>query len=73
MEKYLDCLGEMCPVPLLKARAELEHLAGDDVLLISTDHSCVARSLQENFGKKGYKVRENEVMNGIWEITVSKA
>jgi TusA-related sulfurtransferase len=36
-EIYLDCLGEACPVPLIKTQAAMEKMNINDVLsLIST-------------------------------------
>ena len=73
MQIRLDCLGDICPIPIIKMRKELKKLDRDDSLLIVTDHSCVARSLTEELGKKKYSFTENEVMSGIWEITITKS
>lgn len=72
MQKKIDCLGDMCPVPIMKAEKNLQEMEIGDSLLIVTDHSCVARSLVEKLQKKKYAIEEDEVMNGIWEITVIK-
>jgi len=72
MQVEIDCLGDMCPVPYLKATKELKKLGSGDSVLIITDHSCVARALVEKMKKDKYLIEEDEVMNGIWEITVSK-
>ena len=71
MQIEIDCLGDMCPVPYLKATKELEKLGSGDSVLIITDHSCVARALVEKMKKDQYLIEEDEVMNGIWEITVA--
>jgi len=72
MQVRIDCLGDMCPVPVIKAKKELKKINAGDSLLIVTDHSCVARSLVEKLQQGDYEIDENEVMNGIWEITVTK-
>ncbi len=72
MQNKLDCLGDMCPVPILKAENNLKEMKAGDSLLIVTDHSCVARSLVEKLQQKKYAIEEDEVTNGIWEITVTK-
>ncbi|MEW5785686.1 MAG: sulfurtransferase TusA family protein [Bacillota bacterium] len=72
MRVKIDCLGEMCPIPILKSIKELKKISKGDSILIVTDHSCVARSLVEVLLKKSYLIEEEEVMNGIWEITVTK-
>jgi tRNA 2-thiouridine synthesizing protein A len=72
MEIKIDCLGDMCPLPIIKARREMKKLGKGDSILLVTDHSCVARSLTEKLSKDNYRVAEDEVMNGIWEITITK-
>lgn len=72
MQIVLDCLGDMCPLPMIKMKEQLEKMSEKDSLLVITDHSCVARSLVEELCKSKYRFEENEVMNGIWEITVRK-
>ncbi len=68
----LDLLGEMCPIPILKAQKALEKMSAPASLTVVTDHSCVETNLKETFRRKGYKVSSNEVMNGIWEIDIRK-
>ena len=69
----IDCLGDMCPVPVLKLKDKLKTLGDKDCIKIITDHSCVLDSIQDVMKrKKGYKVSIEEVANGIWEIEVRK-
>lgn len=72
MKVEIDCLGDICPIPYIKATKELNKLDKGDSVLIITDHSCVARALVEKLGKDNYIIEEDEVMNGVWEITVTK-
>lgn len=71
MEK-LDCFGDFCPVPLLKAQKEIKKLASGDTLMLVTDHSCVVESIEEYFSKRQYDLDIDEVINGVWEITITK-
>jgi TusA-related sulfurtransferase len=68
----LDCLGDMCPIPLMKLK-QCESLTrkGDQVRLV-TDHSCVLESITDYCDKKGLQIYVAEPMNGIWEITIEK-
>lgn len=68
----MDCLGDMCPIPLMKLK-QCEHLAnrGDCVLLV-TDHGCVCESITGYCQKKGLSIAIVEPMNGIWEMTITK-
>lgn len=68
----LDCLGDMCPVPILKLKkCDQLKQKGDRVMLI-TDHSCVLESITEYCEKKQLHVSIVEPMNGIWELTIEK-
>ena len=48
MKEYkLDCLGEACPIPLIKAQKKFEDLEKGDVLIINVDHSCAIKNIPE--------------------------
>jgi tRNA 2-thiouridine synthesizing protein A len=69
----INCLGDMCPVPVLKLKDKLKSLPDKESIKIITDHSCVLESIQDVIKrKKGYKLSFEEVANGIWEIEVRK-
>lgn len=68
----LNCFGDFCPVPLLKAQREVKDLHIGESLMIVTDHSCVVESVEEYFNLRHYKLFTEEVINGVWEITISK-
>lgn len=70
--QHIDCIGDMCPVPVLKTKKELKKLVSGESVKIETDHSCVLQSLLDNFRKPKYTVTYTEVMNGIWEILIAK-
>ncbi|MGI6404743.1 MAG: sulfurtransferase TusA family protein [Oscillospiraceae bacterium] len=67
----LDCLGDMCPIPAMRLQKALEeNKAGQPILLI-TDHSCVMTSIQSICKKHKLLCTSEEVINGVWEITIS--
>lgn len=67
----LDCLGDICPIPILKIRTQVKNMHTGDSLLTITDHSCVAVSILDHFKNKKYNISSEEVMNGVWEITIT--
>lgn len=71
MEK-INCFGDFCPIPLLKAKNEISKLAVNEAFMLVTDHSCVVESLNDYFNKKSYELFVDEVINGVWEITIKK-
>ena len=72
-EVVLDCMGEACPVPLIKAEKELNKLAAGDVLIVEVDHSCAMKNVPEWARKEGHNVEIEEVDEGEWEVIIEKA
>lgn len=72
-EVMLDCLGEACPVPLIKAEKALKELESGDVLIVQLDHSCAMKNVPEWARKQGHNVEIEEVEDGEWECVIEKA
>ena len=68
----IDCFGDICPVPLIKMQNEMEHMTSGDSLEMVVDHSCVIESIKEYLAKSEFTFEIDEVMNGVWEIIVTK-
>ncbi|NCA99346.1 MAG: sulfurtransferase TusA family protein [Clostridia bacterium] len=68
----LDCLGDFCPVPLISAKEKVKNLQPGDSLMVVTDHSCVLESLRDYFSDRDYGIAVDEVLNGVWEVTISR-
>ena len=66
--KEIDCLGDMCPLPILKLREEIKK--GTPEIMIITDHSCVAQSMKDFIPHLQLYYEIVESIPGIWEITV---
>ncbi len=71
MNKLVDCVGEMCPVPVVKAQIQYKKLSLGDSITIITDHSCTSQSLKEAFKKFACEIDVQEE-NGMWEIIIKK-
>ena len=72
-EVELDCLGEACPIPLVKTEKALEKLDSGDVLIVLMDHSCAMKNVPEWARKQGHNVEIEEVDDGEWECFIEKA
>jgi TusA-related sulfurtransferase len=68
----LDCMGEACPVPLLKTQKKLSGLNIGDVLIVEIDHSCAMKNVPEWARKEGHNVDIEETGDGEWEIYIEK-
>jgi len=67
----IDCLGDMCPIPIMKLmKLESELTKGKQILLI-TDHSCVSQSVNNYCKSHHFKVEILEPVNGIWEFYIN--
>ncbi len=71
-EYTLDCLGEACPVPLVKTEKKLKELKVGDVLIVQIDHSCAMKNVPEWARKEGHNVEVEEVEDGEWECIIEK-
>ncbi len=70
--KQINCLGDMCPIPVMKLKQckDLKN-SGDSVQLV-TDHSCTVESISDLCAKEGLLIDITEPMNGIWELVITK-
>ncbi len=74
MDHFIDALGEMCPIPIIKAEKKLEQVSANDRVILETDHSCSISSVTNHFKSKyGYNSEIIEVEEGIWQIVIEKA
>ncbi len=71
-EVELDCLGEACPVPLVKAQKKLEEMEIGDVLIVQIDHSCAMKNVPEWARNEGHNVEIEEVGDGEWDVIIEK-
>lgn len=72
-EVKLDCMGEACPIPLVKAQKKMEKMASGDVLIVSIDHSCAMKNLPDWAREVGHNVDIEEIGEGEWEIYIEKS
>ena len=71
-EIMLDCLGEACPVPLIKTQNAMTRMVIDDVLIVHIDHSCAMKNVPDWARSVGHAVEIEEVDEGEWNIIIQK-
>ncbi|WP_130861577.1 sulfurtransferase TusA family protein [Bacilliculturomica massiliensis] len=71
MEK-IDCLGEFCPIPIMRLQKAVPKILGGEPMVLVTDHSCTVAAVRDFCGRNHLTYTADEVINGVWEITVSK-
>jgi hypothetical protein len=73
MKEYqLDCLGEACPVPLIKTQKKIESMEIGDVLVVNIDHSCAMKNVPEWANQAGHNCKVEEIDDGEWNIIIEK-
>lgn len=68
----LDCLGDFCPVPVLKTKAAIGGLAPGESVRVLVDHSCALQNIREVVPEDLFALSWEEVANGVWEITITR-
>lgn len=68
----INCLGEMCPIPVLRMSEALKKMPRGDSIKLITDHSCVVESILAYCKKSRATAEPDEVINGVWEIIITK-
>jgi TusA-related sulfurtransferase len=71
-EITLDCLGEACPVPLVKTQKAMEKMAINDIIIVNIDHSCAMKNVPDWARSVGHNVEIEEVGEGEWNIVIEK-
>jgi len=72
MITVIDCIGDPCPLPLIKAEKKLRKLNSGDQICLEIDHNCALNSIPEWARKKGYQVRVEETTCLEWKIYIKK-
>lgn len=70
--KTFDCLGDMCPIPVLTIKKNLDLILEGQTVMIVTDHSCAKENVADFCESRGLHCTFDEVIIGVWEIQVSK-
>ncbi|MEA3422734.1 MAG: sulfurtransferase TusA family protein [Bacillota bacterium] len=71
-EVVLDCLGEACPIPIVKSEKAIVDLNVGDLLIVQIDHSCAMKNLPEWARAQGFNVEIEEIEDGEWEVFIEK-
>ncbi len=66
----IECLGDMCPLPVMKLRKYKNDIIRGETVLIVSDHSCSTANVTEYAKENNFNIEIVEVINGVWEILV---
>ena len=68
----IDCFGDICPIPIIKIEHMLSEIKVGDSFMVVVDHSCTIEAIRDKYSKKKHDITIDEVMNGVWEIAITK-
>lgn len=72
-KETVDCKGLHCPMPIVKSRKAIDHLASGDVLeVLATDKGSV-KDFQAWVKSTGNILLNHEEENGVFRFYVQKA
>lgn len=66
----IDCLGDACPVPIIKLKKQEAELSRGKQIMLITDHSCVSESVKNYCDLRRYHIEIVEPINGVWEFYI---
>lgn len=67
----IDCLGDICPVPIIKLKNHLNNIQMGKPYMLVTDHSCTLKSVRDFCNNHKLYCESDEIINGVWEIIIS--
>lgn len=69
--KIIDCLGEICPIPIMMLEKEINSIKNGTTVMIITDHSCTLKTMKEYCIIHDFSCIDSEAISGVWEITIT--
>lgn len=69
----IDCLGDICPIPMMRLQKVEKNLSQGEEVMVVTDHSCAAENIMDYCRARHYSFYTIEPINGVWEIYLRKS
>lgn len=71
-DKKLDCLGLFCPMPILKTREAMKHLAAGQVLEMTSDDPASEADMKSWTARTGHELLEIDRNGTVFRFFVRK-
>lgn len=68
----INALGDVCPVPVIKAKKALKQIEGNGAVLVVVDNEISRENLEKMASEMGYKYSTNEVNKDRYEVKIIK-
>ena len=70
--KFLDCIGLYCPMPVIRTKQEMDKLAVGETLEVLADDSAAEEDLKAWAKRTGHKILETEKTNEGMRFLIKK-
>ena len=67
MKKEVNAIGDICPIPLVKAKEAIKELNGEGVVEVLVDNEIAVQNLTKMAQQKGYGNKVSELRIGFDE------
>ena len=70
MIKYVNAMGDACPLPVVKAKNAIKELGGAGVVEVKVDNEIAVQNLAKMAKQKGYGMKSSKVSAAEFTVTL---
>ena len=71
MKKEVNAIGDICPIPLVKAKEAIKELNGAGVVEVLVDNEIAVQNLTKMAQQKGYGCASEKVKDQEYRVTLT--
>lgn len=71
MKKEVNAIGDICPIPLVKAKEAIKELNGAGVVEVLVDNEIAVQNLTKMAQQKGYGCASKKVKDQEYRVTLT--
>ena len=71
MKKEVNAIGDICPIPLVKAKEAIKELKGAGVVEVLVDNEIAVQNLTKMAQQKGYGCVSEKVKDQEYRVTLT--
>ena len=71
MKKEVNAIGDICPIPLVKAKEAIKELNGAGVVEVLVDNEIAVQNLTKMAQQKGYGCESKKIKDQEYRVTLT--
>ena len=71
MKKEVNAIGDICPIPLVKAKEAIKELNGAGVVVVLVDNEIAVQNLTKMAQQKGYGCASQKIKEQEYQVTLT--